>query len=289
MTCPLCDSTDLKEIRAAEVQRLEDVSFSYSFSPEHSKTFRVVKCATCTHAYCAPLPAGITRSYEDVTDEEYLKHSESRRRSADAVMDDVKKIVPSGTLLDVGCATGDFLLSAREKGYQVEGIELSNWSRKIATEHGLQVHAEKLEELVKTRAASYDVISLIGVIEHFTSPLAELEHIAKLLRPGGLLVVWTGDSASLLARALGRRWWYWQGQHIQYFTHASMKLVTQKAGFAHAKTKRYPFAATRKTITNSLRRYPMHRMMSAVVGPVFERFPIFLRLPGEMLFFATKT
>lgn len=286
--CVICGSTKIVEVRPAEVHRLEDVSFSYSFSPQHTKTFRVVRCEGCTHVFCAPLPGGITTSYEEVTDEEYLKHEESRTRSAEEVIRSIRRSVPGGRLLDVGCATGDFLVAARNAGYQVEGIELSAWSRKIATSRGLTVHSRLLAEHAKQQPGSYDVITLMGVIEHFTNPIAELENINRLLRPGGMLVLWTGDCSSLLAKALGRYWWYWQGQHIQYFTHASMVLAAQKAGLEHERTKLFPFAATRTQITNSLRRYPMHGLLSALVGPFFDRFPIFLKLPGEMLFFATK-
>src|SRR5437867_4305382 len=84
--CVVCGSTDLAEHRPAEIDRLEQVSFSYSFSPEHSRTFRVVRCRRCTHLFCAPLPDAIAAQYHDVVDDEYLKHAESRRLAAQAVI-----------------------------------------------------------------------------------------------------------------------------------------------------------------------------------------------------------
>jgi hypothetical protein len=102
-------------------------------------------------------------------------------------------------------------------------------------------------------------------------------------------VVWTGDADAWLPRLLGRRWWYWQGQHIQYFTHRSLSTLARAAGFDHVTTERYPFAATHGTIANSLRRYPLHRLMSAALAPIFRLKPvIYLRLPGEMLFLARR-
>jgi 2-polyprenyl-3-methyl-5-hydroxy-6-metoxy-1,4-benzoquinol methylase len=94
--------------------------------------------------------------------------------------------------LDVGRATGDCLEVARAQGYHVEGIELSNWSSTIARERGLVVHQESLATFAATRAARYDVVTLWGVIEHFAEPVAEMRRLRKLLRPGGLLVLWTG-------------------------------------------------------------------------------------------------
>jgi SAM-dependent methyltransferase len=151
------------------------------------------------------------------------------------------------------------------------------------------VHQETLSAFAQRIGERYDVVSLIGVIEHFPDPKAEMQNIAKLLQPGGLVVIWTGDVSSWLARLLARRWWYWQGQHIQYFTHQSLVEVTRATGFEHLTTDKYPFAATHATLSNSLRRYPFHRVMSATMSLAFKIKPvIYLRLPGEMLFFARR-
>jgi 2-polyprenyl-3-methyl-5-hydroxy-6-metoxy-1,4-benzoquinol methylase len=289
MSCTVCESSDLREVRAAEITRLEEVSFSYTFSPEHGKTFRVVRCRRCTHQFCEPLPTDLTSSYHDVVDEEYIKHAESRRLAAQAVLRLVQKYLPSGRLLDVGCATGDFLDEARRLGYETEGLELSRWSCNLARQRGLVVHEEPLDRFAAHNAGRFEIVSLIGVIEHFPNPRTEMANLARLLKPGGLVVLWTGDASSLLARALGHKWWYWQGQHVQYFTHKSLMRLAEEAGFEHVTTARYPFAATHTTLSNSLRRYRLHRLISAVLRPLFRVRPvIYLRLPGEMLFVARR-
>ncbi len=288
--CAVCEGADLEEVRPAEIERLDEVSFSYSFSPAHTQTFRVVRCRTCTHQFCAPLPESLSDSYRDVVDEEYLKHADSRRLAAEAVLRVVGRNVAGRRLLDVGCATGDFLEAGRAAGFDVEGLELSTWSCAVARERGLVVHQKRLSELAESAPARYDVVSLIGVIEHFPDPRAEMANLAKLIRPGGVIVLWTGDVDSWLARLLGRRWWYWQGQHIQYFTERSLTTLARWAGFEHLTTERYPFAATHATLSNSLRRYPFHTLASTLLAPAFKIKPvIYLRLPGEMLFLARRT
>jgi SAM-dependent methyltransferase len=288
--CVICDALDLEEVRPAEIDGLDDVSFSYSFSPQHSKTFRVVRCRACTHQFCAPLPGRVAERYHDVVDDEYLKHAASRRLAARGVFETIGRHAAPWRLLDVGCATGDFLEAGRAAGWAVEGLELSDWSCAIARQRGLTVHQKTLARFADERVEPFDVVTLIGVIEHLPAPRAEMANLARLVRPGGLLVVWTGDVDSWLARLLGRRWWYWQGQHIQYFTHRSLALLAGAAGFATVATERYPFAMTHETLANSLRRYPMHRVMSAALAPVFLVAPVItLRLPGEMLFVARRT
>jgi SAM-dependent methyltransferase len=265
------------------------VSFSYTFSPAGAKTFQVLRCRACTHAYCHPIPSDIAKNYRDVVDEEYMRHVDSRYLSSERLVSTVQQYHASGRLLDVGCATGDFLRAAKARGYDVDGIELSDWSSRIARQAGLSVHNEYLEGYAKRCPGYYDFVTLWGVIEHFANPRHEMQSIAALLRPGGILALWTGDVDSITSRVLGRKWWYWQGQHIQYFTHRSLTRLATDHGLEPVSTERYPFAASFETISNSLRRYRSHQWMTALMKPVFRVRPIwYLRLPGELLFLARK-
>ena len=60
---------------------------------------------------------------------------------------------PVGISLDVGCATGDFLDAGREEGFDVEGLELSDWSCGIARGRGLTVHTRSRWPHSRTAAA----------------------------------------------------------------------------------------------------------------------------------------
>lgn len=287
--CPVCGSGDVYRWYAAEIQDAVEVSFSYTFSPDHSRTFQVLRCRLCTHAYCSPIPEDIAQRYRDVIDEEYLRHETSRIRSAEAVLKAVSPWCSSGRLLDVGCATGDLLVAAKRLGFEAEGLELSDWSSEIARKRGFKVHQEHLEAFARRSPQSYDLITLMGVIEHFAAPRTELAHISRLLRPRAVLAIWTGNVDSIVSRILGRKWWYWQGQHIQYFTHRSLARLIGHVGLEVVATRLFPFAATLETISNSLRRYRPRRLLTWLVRPLFAMKPVwFLRLPGEMLLLAWR-
>ncbi len=288
-SCPVCGSRDVRRWYAADLKDADQVSFSYTFSPHHRRTFPVLRCRACTHAYCFPIPENIARHYRDVIDEEYLRHEASRTLSAEAVLGIVRSRAPARRLLDVGCATGDLLVAAKRLGFEAEGLELSDWSAGIARARGFEVYREYLETLAQRSPGAYDLITLMGVIEHFSSPRAELAHLSRLLVPGGMLAIWTGDVDSILSRILGRRWWYWQGQHIQYFTHRSLTRLVAGVGLDVVATRLFPFAATMETIANSLRRYRPHKVLTWLVRPLFALKPVwFLRLPGEMLLLAER-
>ena len=287
MPCPVCGSSDVRPWYAGDIASPADVSFTYTFRPDAQRLFPVARCHACTHAFCSPIPPDIAEHYRNVVDEEYLRHETSRLLAADAVLRTLRSQWPAGRLLDVGCATGDLLTVARRRGFRGEGLELSDWSSRIARSRGLTVHQEPLESLARRLPGAFDIITLLGVIEHFASPRTEVAHMARLLAPGGVLVTWTGDVDSVLSRLLGRRWWYWQGQHIQYFTRRSLHKLVVDAGLEIVATRVFPFAATRETMGNSLRRYRLHRVFTALLRPLFFVRPAwFLYLPGEMLLLA---
>jgi 2-polyprenyl-3-methyl-5-hydroxy-6-metoxy-1,4-benzoquinol methylase len=287
--CPVCKSHDVNEAYPPQITSGKDVSFSYTFSPEHSRTFAVFGCKKCGHKFCHPIPADIGVNYKDVVDEEYLKHAESRRLASRKLLRTLKSHRPAGRLVDIGCATGDFLTEAKAIGFESEGIEPCAWSADVARQRGFVIHQELLEQAADRHPQEYDVATLWGVIEHFADPAAEVERIARILKPGGLLAIWTGDVDSITSRVLGRKWWYWQGQHIQYFTNKSLERLLSNAGFEVVDNKLFPFAASYDTIFNSLKRYKSHRALTTLLKPVFAVQPIwYLYLPGEMFVIARK-
>jgi len=287
--CPICRSRDTVELYPENID-LHKLTFTYEFSPESQKTFRVVRCRDCTHAFCSPLPKNIYKEYEDVADKEYLRQSQTRKLSSQSVLNIISRYSPSGKMLDVGCATGDFLKIAKDFGYLVEGLELSKWSSEIVRNKGIKVHRELLRTLSSRLPQKFDVITMWGVIEHFQNPRNEMIYVNKLLKPGGILAVWTGDVDGIMSRILGRRWWYWQGQHIQYFTSSSLNRLGLLTGFDHITTEIYPIAATYDQVVNSLSRYKFQKYLIPIIKLMFLIKPVwYLRMPGEMLWFARKT
>jgi 2-polyprenyl-3-methyl-5-hydroxy-6-metoxy-1,4-benzoquinol methylase len=223
-------------------------------------------------------------------DKQYLEYVESIRESAKIIVPTIRKYKLNGRMLDIGCATGEFLEVARTYGYEVEGLELSRWSSLLAKKKGLRIFRETLKTFSKKNPARYDIITLFGVIEHFEFPDEEMGYISKLIKPGGLLIMWTGDVASLPSKILGKSWWYWQGQHIQYFTNKSLTLLCKNHRIRHLKTKTYPFVATHGLLDNSLNRYKLKSLFMILASVMFrvKRYWTF-HIPGEMLWFGVKS
>ncbi len=90
-------------------------------------------------------------------------------------------------LLDLGAGSGLFVRMALDGGWRAEGTELSIQSRAWAREH----HDVTLRDPVSSSsdAASYDVVSIINVLDQTPDPLLLLRQARKALRPDGLLLV----------------------------------------------------------------------------------------------------
>lgn len=72
---------------------------------------------------------------------------------------------------------------------------------------------------------------MIHVLDHLLDPLAMLRNIRAKLKPGGRLLVVTHDEASLLRRALGRRWPPFCLQHPLLYNPLTIRALAHKAGF----------------------------------------------------------
>ncbi len=88
-------------------------------------------------------------------------------------------------LLEIGCATGFFLRAARERGYQCEGLEVSEYAAAYGRDTlGLDIQTASFLD-VELPDAGYDVIAAVYVGEHFAEQRQIFAKIARALRPGG--------------------------------------------------------------------------------------------------------
>jgi SAM-dependent methyltransferase len=135
---------------------------------------------------------------------------------------------PTGRLLDIGCAYGFFLQEAR-RYFEVAGIEISEEASRHARQQGLQVVTGVAEQATLARLGTFDVIVLLDVIEHLSTPYQTLSLCTQYLKPGGIIVITTGDFGSLYARLAGAQWRLMTPpQHLWYFTRASIARLAQR-------------------------------------------------------------
>lgn len=138
-------------------------------------------------------------------------------------------------LLDVGCSRGLFVDAASRLGFQAEGVEPAPRIAAAAQAAGLKVHAGLLEEQ-HFPEQSFDALTLFEVVEHLKDPRGLLAECRRILKPGGILLLSTGNAASWTVAAMGARWDYFHialdGGHISFFNPASIRRLAAACGFA---------------------------------------------------------
>jgi 2-polyprenyl-3-methyl-5-hydroxy-6-metoxy-1,4-benzoquinol methylase len=161
---------------------------------------------------------------------DFLPSLRLRRR---LLLGHLPRFVPGGRLLDIGCAWGGYLSRMARLGWSVYGIELNE---------AAATHAREVLGLKEVRSGSFDdcrypdgffdVIHLSMVLEHLHDPAAGIARIARMLRPGGQLILSVPDISGVEARLFREKSYTLQvPQHLHHFTPASIDRLLRQAGF----------------------------------------------------------
>lgn len=258
--CPVCGSARYSIVFPDTLNGKPPV-FGYKWTPAVGKSYRFVRCSECGHVYASPRLQDMYKYYVDNVDDSYIATAPLRIATSRRVLEKITELKPGGRLIDIGCATGDFLTVAREY-YDTEGLELSSWAGGEAEGKGLKVRSQLIADMPERGV--FDVVTLWGVIEHLEYPLDEMKRLNRVVKPGGLICFWTGDVDNFLARLFRAKWWYVMGQHTQMFSRRSLQRLMKEAGFELVYRGNYPYVITLGYLASRLGYYP-------VFGPVFGR------------------
>jgi SAM-dependent methyltransferase len=206
--------------------------------------YELYRCASCRVVFTHPVPSSdqLLRLY---TTGQYLQgggragyiagyevSAQSQGMLYEMILDQIGPPESEAKLLEVGCAEGHFLDAARKRGWEVCGVELSPSAAAAArSRFGVRVLEGHLEDQT-LESSSCSVVVLLDVIEHLSDPARTVKTVARVLRPGGKLVIKTPDIGSAHARRLGARWEQIKPpEHLVYFDLGSMTRLLRSCGF----------------------------------------------------------
>lgn len=222
--CPVCDNPNLAE-----------TGMMVPGGP-------VLRCGRCTHLM-AGCPEDLFANANDKWDssEGTMPDKRSERRHVARISRILKGAAgalaaePAALrLLDVGCSSGSVLKVARDLGFAVKGVEPAAQAAAAACSSGFDVFPGVLQD-AHYEDGQFDLVTLFEVIEHLRNPKELLLEIRRILRPGGLLVLSTGNVDSWTRACQKERWQFFDiyklGGHVSFFSLASMRHIARETGF----------------------------------------------------------
>jgi len=183
-----------------------------------------------------PLGEELASYYES---EDYISHTDSKKSVTDKVYQIVKSIALKNkvallnsfktakkNVLDIGCGTGDFLLTCKNNKWNVIGVEPNKSASGLAeTKLNTKIYAD-LNELTSTQ---FDVITLWHVLEHVPDLETYVSKLKLLLKPKGVLVVAVPNYNSHDAKHYKQFWAaYDVPRHLWHFSKKSIQLLFSK-------------------------------------------------------------
>jgi SAM-dependent methyltransferase len=243
--CRVCGSTGVR------VQ-----PFCYSL---HSRRLYGVKCLKCSVVFLDPMPGD--RELREMYSENYFTEctdtsgahgpcpyfelaelSSEERKSGALRLDRILLQYRGGrgNLAEVGCGPGFFLADMRSLGWEVRGLEISEFAARYAAEKlGLDVAVAPIEDSVFP-PDSLDAVFMGDVLEHLPDPVRSLRAVGVWLKPGAIVAVAVPSTLNLVSARLGMSLYRARGRfktlrippyHLFEYTPGTLRTVLRTAGF----------------------------------------------------------
>lgn len=182
----------------------------YSVSQE---TFELLHDAELDMLITHPKPSleKLPSYYES---KDYISHTDGKKTLFEKMYQFVKgialknklKLINSqsqkGKILDIGAGVGDFLMTAKNDGWEIIGIEPSEKAKSIAIKKGVSF----VNDVKEIESHSLDVITMWHVLEHVPNLEEQIAELKRLIKPNGTIIIAVPNFNSFDANYYGKYW-----------------------------------------------------------------------------------
>jgi SAM-dependent methyltransferase len=221
--CPICGHRGLRA----------DFSLPSTLGPE----LQWYSCLQCGFTFMNPrlMPHEMVKIYnsteywQEASYKDYIDGEPVRLRNAEQRLASCASRLPaSGTLLDIGTATGFMAAAAHARGYRVIGFDPARRMVEFGRRHyGLDLRVGTIESMA-FEPGQFDIVSLWGTDSHFFDVRESFGQIATWLRPGGILLFGYQDYSHWIRRLFPR---IKQGVNVYYnFTRDALARLIPQLG-----------------------------------------------------------
>jgi 2-polyprenyl-3-methyl-5-hydroxy-6-metoxy-1,4-benzoquinol methylase len=234
--CPVCQSGNIEFFLKSK---------DYFLTGED---FYITSCANCGFKFTNPRPieSELSKYYESNA---YISHASEARNTFEKMYSLVrnftikskiriiKKYFKSGTVLDIGSGTGDFLYQLKRQGFYSKGIEANEQAREFSNnQRGLDVVSSNDYKLIPEQ--SCHVITMWHVLEHIFYLDKQIHEIKRILKSNGVLIIAVPNLNSYDAKYYQNYWAaYDVPRHLYHFEKKTIKRLFENHQFELIKIK----------------------------------------------------
>jgi len=199
INCSICGSNNLHNYGSTNC-----IDF---YDPDGVKMKRYLfKCKECDSIIILPMPSNeLLMKYYNTYAIKQTNSQKWNNRTAIPMITDLCKNMGMGKVLDIGCGNGS-LLDLLPSSFEKYGVEIAESAAAEAGTKDIKVSCLPWE-LVEFDGY-FDLIIALDFLEHVPNPLFSFKKMAAFLRPGGFIVIETGNADSFVARSLQNNWSY---------------------------------------------------------------------------------
>ncbi len=229
--CPVCASVRSAVLFQQSFERLAGASLLDGYE--------VVICADCGAGFADDIPPQpvFDAYYRDLSKyDDGDRSGEARPGSARRFTEIADTIVPwlpakDARILEIGCGSGELLGVLRDRGYQnVLGVDPSPGCVRSALQHyGVPAVIGTILTVLQP-GEPYDVLILIGVMEHIRDLEPAAEALRSLVRPEGRVYLEVPDASRYVPR-LDAPFQEFSPEHINFFSRQSLVNLLQRRCF----------------------------------------------------------